>query len=105
MIRNIARAEKCQKNRFLRKRDGHTNQRRYKPTDGPSYNDAFLTDASKNRKRMRKGNKGRKGLRKERKKRREKMKREEKKEKIKIKKARKKIVAKAVDGQRYPYPA
>ena len=33
------------------------------------------------------------------------MKREEKKEKIKSKKARKKIVAKAVDGQRYPYPA
>ena len=85
MIRNIARAEKCQKNRFLRKRDGHTNQRRYKPTDGPSYKDAFLTDASKNRKRMRKGNKGRKGLRKERKKRREKMKREEKKEKKKRK--------------------
>ena len=67
MIRNIARAEKCQKNRFLRKRDGHTNQRRYEPTDGPSYKDAFLTDASKNRKRMRKGNKGRKELRKERK--------------------------------------
>ena len=85
VIRNIARAEKCQKNRFLRKRDGHTDQQRDEPTDRPSYKDAFLTDASKNRKRMRKGNKGRKGLRKERKKRREKMKREEKKEKKKRK--------------------
>ena len=54
-------------------------------TDRPSYKDAFLTDASKNRKRIRKGNKGRKGLRKERKKRREKMEREEKKEKKKRK--------------------
>ena len=41
-------------------------------TNRPSYRDTFLTDASKNRKRMRKENTGRKRLRKERKKRRKK---------------------------------